>query len=353
MKPSTNPRASDHEAIQARAAAWLAERDDGLSAADEKGFAEWRAADVRHETAVARLEAAWGALAQLRSFRPEARQHPDPDLLAPPQANNVVRFPLRPVLAAAAAMVIALTAFVYWKTLPRTELIPAGETVLDSNRYVTNPGGYQRATLADGSVIELNENSAVTLAFTAGERRLRLERGEVHFTVAKNKERPFIVEASGIAVRAVGTAFNVKLDARAVEILVTEGVVSLRDIAQAQHVATNPSQIVAGERAIVSIRANGIVPQIERPTAAAIRQALAWQNSGLVFRSTSLEEVVSEFNRRNAVQIQIADAELADGLIVGNFQADNIEVFVSQMANNKDVRVERPSSDLVILHRAR
>lgn len=344
-------RASDHEAIEARAAAWLAERDDGLSPVDQKAFADWRAEDVRHEAAVVRLEATWSALAQLSKFRPEARQHPDADLLAPP-SENVVRFPWHPVLGLAAAMVVALTGFLYWRTQSKTAPIPAGEMVLESTRYVTNAGGYQRATLADGSMIELNENSAVALAFTAGERRVRLERGEAHFSVAKNKARPFIVEAGEIAVGAVGTAFNMKLVSPTVEVLVTEGVVSLRHVAMTQNSVMDPTRMVAGERAVVTVGPNGLIPRIERPTAAAIREALAWQNSGLVFRSTSLGGVVAEFNRRNAVQIQIADGELADEPIVGNFQADDIEAFVSQMANNKDVRVERPSPRLVILHRA-
>ena len=340
-----------HESIEARAAAWLAQRDDGFSGNEAQAFAEWRAKDPRHEAAVARLETAWIALQQLSNFRPNAEQHPDPDLLAPRQAH-IAQFPIRLIVAIAAAMIVALTAFVYWHIPSRTELVPVGESILDSNRYITNPGGYQRATLADGSVIELNQNSAVALAFTTAERRLRLEYGEVHFTVAKNTVRPFIVEANGLAVRAVGTAFNIKLDAEAIEILVTEGMVSLRDVDDKENGAAHPPLMVAGERALVSVGENGIVPKIERPTAAEIRQVLAWQNSGLIFRSTSLAEVVMEFNRRNTVQIQIADTELADDPIVGNFQADDIEAFVSQMSNNKAVHVERPTEDLVILHRA-
>jgi transmembrane sensor len=47
--------------------------------------------------------------------------------------------------------------------------------------------------------------------------------GEAHFFVEKDPQRPFVVNAAGIDVRAVGTAFNVRIDPAAVEVLVTEG----------------------------------------------------------------------------------------------------------------------------------
>ncbi|HRJ48303.1 MAG TPA: DUF4880 domain-containing protein, partial [Opitutaceae bacterium] len=83
MKPEpTSRRASEHETIEATAAAWLAQRDDGLDAAAAAEFELWRRKDPRHEAAVARLETTWHTLQQLRDFRPAARMHPDRDLLA-------------------------------------------------------------------------------------------------------------------------------------------------------------------------------------------------------------------------------------------------------------------------------
>jgi len=351
LKPTNKPRASEHEAIEARAAAWLAELDDGLSPAEEKTFAEWRAEDPRHEAAVARLRMAWGALARLRDFRPEARQHPDPDLLAPVSQGNAVRFPLRPVLGLAAAATIAATALVYWNTAARLELPPTREMPVDSNHYATTQGGYQRATLPDGSVIELNENSEVTLAFAVSERRVQLTRGEVHFTVAKNKLRPFIVAANGVNVRAVGTAFNVKVDPQSIEVLVTEGTVSLHSSAEAPMQMEDMPLMVAGERAVVSISPEGWRPHLDRPGAEAISMALAWQNPRVVFQDATLADVVSQFNRRNEVQIRIADRELTTEPVEGNFEAENIEAFVRLMGSNTRIRVERPSPGLVILHR--
>lgn len=350
MKSSDQPRASEHESIEARAAAWLAERDDGLTIEQEQEFSEWKAADRRHAAAVARLEIAWGALHQLREFRPEARQHPDPDLLAPAVHNNVVRFPWRPVLAIAAAAAIAVTALFVWEQRVPVETLPTRLVVTAADHYATTVGGYQRATLPDGSVIELNENSELNLAYTDAVRRVQLVRGEVHFTVAKNKERPFLVEANGVTARAVGTAFNVRIDSDAVEVLVTEGTV---EIGGSMQKAETLPLMTAGDQAIVSLDHTGRLPHFEKLSADVISARLSWQGSRLVFVDNPLSEVVAKFNEHNRVQIRIADPKLASFKVAGNFQAENVEAFLRLMASDRDIRVVRPSADLVILEQAR
>ena len=79
--------------------------------------------------------------------------------------------------------------------------------------------------LDDGSVAELNRGAEIEVNYTVAERRVVLRRGEALFTVAKNPARPFVVRAGGVDVRAVGTAFNVKLAGPNLEVLVTEGTV--------------------------------------------------------------------------------------------------------------------------------
>ncbi|MBC7365948.1 MAG: DUF4880 domain-containing protein, partial [Undibacterium sp.] len=98
-----SPRPSEDESIAATAAAWLAQRDDTLTPNEAAVFARWRAADPRHEAAVARLENAWTTLQPLRDFRPAARRHPDRDLLAAPARRAFLPFPVRARVAALAA----------------------------------------------------------------------------------------------------------------------------------------------------------------------------------------------------------------------------------------------------------
>src|SRR3546814_14557130 len=66
--------------------------------------------------------------------------------------------------------------------------------------------------LEDGSIVTLNGNSAVQIRYEDDIRRVVLRRGEASFEVAHNSERPFVVSADGVKVRAVGTEFVVGIE---------------------------------------------------------------------------------------------------------------------------------------------
>lgn len=364
--PSGSPpsRPSDDESIAATAAAWLAQRDDAFTAAEAAAFECWRAADPRHDAAVVRLENTWVALQPLRDFRPSAARHPDRDLLAACSRPNRLGSPLRTAaLALAAALIVAVGLWVFR---------PTSST---SVHYATTAGGYQRVVLNDGSVLELNGDTVADVAFQPTERRVRLLRGEAHFTVAKNASRPFWVEAGGVAVRAVGTAFNVRLGARDIEVLVTEGKVSVSEAnpliaavrnTPAEFTATTGGArtpvpdtfLVANERAVVSkVRAatSGALtaPVVERVAPEVVRDALAWQGPRLVFVDTPLAEVIAQFNRRNPVQLVLADAKLTTLPVGGSFRPENVEAFVRLLESGGDVSVERADASRLVLRRAK
>ena len=354
---SPPPRPSDDESIAATAAAWLAQRDDTFSAADAAAFERWCAADPRHADAVCRLERAWATLQPLRNFRPTAQRHPDRDLLSgPARPSRGVIFPLR-AFAFAAALMLTLG---FWAV--RT-------TSTSTLRYTTTAGGYERVILADHSVLELNGDTAAEVTYTAVERRVRLMHGEAHFTVAKNPARPFQVEAQGIAVRAVGTAFNVRLGAGEVEVLVTEGKVAVSEVEHVdpnalsvkdepkptrwgQPVPPTKTLVAANERVVVGPARESAV---ERVSPAAMRDALAWQSPRLVFVDTPLAEVVAQFNRRNAVQLELADADsvLAALPVGGSFRPENVEAFVRLLESGGDVTVDRADAARLVLRRTK
>jgi transmembrane sensor len=117
-----------------------------------------------------------------------------------------------------------------------------------------------------------------------------------------------------------------------------------------------PSSLVvtAGFRVTFSIDGrSAVVPLVEKVDEPAIRESLAWQAPRLVFVDTPLADVVAQFNRHNRLQITLGDASLMARPVGGNFRADNVETFVSLLERSRDIVVERPSPDRVILHRAR
>ncbi|PTX98541.1 FecR domain-containing protein [Opitutus sp. ER46] len=364
MKRRSAAASSEAAAIEATAAAWVAQRDGGFSPEEAQAFAAWCAADPRHAAAVARLEGAWQALQQLRDFRPAAQRHPDRDLLRPPApARRAPVLRLRHVVPLALAA--SLTVLAFWWT-GRPDASAAGE------HYATTVDGYQRVTLADGSVVELNGSSEVVVQFTAATRHVELRRGEAHFTVARNPARPFLVQAGDIAVRAVGTAFNVRLGREDIEVLVTEGKVDVAPPAllapapasspspapgasTPRYPVLTPTRLTANERAVVHAlaapHAAPPAPVVERLAPERVRAALAWQGPRLVFVDTPLAEVVTQFNRRNQLQLVVADPALATLPVGGSFRAENVEAFVRLLESDGDIVADRSAPGRILLRR--
>lgn len=349
MNPPTDPNALPRdEAIEATAAAWLAERDDGLSAEDAAAFASWRAADPRHEQAVRRLDRTWVSLQALREFRPEARIHPDRDLLARPAGAAVLPFRSLVASAALAACLILGSAWLWLRPGAPTD----GEL---HAHYATTVGGYQRMKLPDGSIVDLNAETEIREQFTAGERRVTLVRGEAAFQVTKNPARPFIVQADGVEVRAVGTAFNVCLKSDSVQVLVTEGRVRVEPPATLPQPREPIPEIGIGQRVIIpTVAAGGVaVPLVQDVSMTVIHDELSWREPRLRFLETPLAEVVRQFNARNRIQIELGDADLAPLPVEATFRAEDVEAFVRLLTSGGDLIAVRDGPDRIVIRRAR
>lgn len=336
--------------IEDAAIAWLTERDDGFSPAREREFAQWLRADARHAATVARLEQTLGLLRELPEFRSEintafARGAPVVPFSAGVPAVAPFRAPRRrPRLMAwaAAAAAVLFMAAVGWRVMQRPV----------EARYTTTVAGYERAKLDDGSTLELNAASAVRVQFTTAERRVQLESGEAHFAVAHDTARPFIVSAGAVSVRAVGTAFNVRLAASGdVEVIVIEGKVRVGPGgADATEAAAGPL-VAAGERIQIPRQAPALV--VERVPPAVLRQSLAWQSRLVEFAEVPLAEVVSRFNARNRLQLLLAEPALGERRIGGTFALDEPEAFVRLLERDGEIVAQRRGEDEMVLGRAR
>lgn len=78
------------------------------------------------------------------------------------------------------------------------------------NNIVTGIGERSQLVLPDGTHVWVNSCSSVSFHYDYGTKSRNVYlKGEAYFKVAKNAKLPFIVHASGIAVKALGTSFNV------------------------------------------------------------------------------------------------------------------------------------------------
>jgi transmembrane sensor len=168
--------------------------------------------------------------------------------------------------------------------------------------YAAGTGQYLAVTLADGTVVELNTNSEISVSLNEDFREIELIKGEVFFTVAKDKDRPFIVDVSGATVRAVGTAFNIyRVTDQSAIVSVTEGIVRVEE-AGGSSVTAAQSQLLTVDEALTIDAVRGL-------SEAKIKslQTTAWRQGQLLFDNTSIADAVEMLNRYLHKKVVVAD----------------------------------------------
>jgi len=322
--------AEDRRAIQDAAADWLVRKHSGLTADEQSELALWLAEDTRHQAVFAQLEWTWQQL-----NRP--REEGSADLALIELTRRRHRRFRRKVASVSATLAVAAVLAVVFYPAPA----PAPAPVAAPNPIaVVHPDAHR---LPDGSVVELNAGAQFAYNFTGMERDVHLTKGEALFSVAHDKVHPFIVAAGGIKVRAVGTAFNVRLRSDAVDILVTEGRVQV-DVPGSD----DPIYVSAGERTTVALVDGAGPMEVNHATADDVQQVLAWHSKRIEFTHAPLSEVVDIFNRENALKIRIGDGSIRDLQITGIYWADDPEGFLRLLQKVLDLRTERMESQVVL-----
>ncbi len=331
------------------AAGWLLEREDGFAPGRAEAFAAWRGGDQRNAAAFARVERTLAILDEMPAVRgplevrvgPAARE--EARVKSPVRATDFRRWAW--VTGMAAAVVIGAST---WRALQSPT---AAAQVYEA--IGTDP---RRVSLADGSVVDLNSNSRVEVQFSEGERHVTLVTGEAHFQVAHNQARPFIVAAHGISVRAVGTAFDVRLAGDHVDVLVVEGKVEVAHEAAGMFSAAKKTPLVpllvAGERTQVDVRSEATA-RVEEIAPGEAHALLSWQNRMTSFVDVPLREMVDRINRCNALQLVIGDPQLGDRKVGGVIDLSQVTAFVRLLEQEGDIIADRGADGKIVLRRAR
>lgn len=368
MKPYT-PGLETADDVEKTAADWVTRCDAGLTAAEQQIFQDWLSADARHADAFDRLSEAWSVFDRVQ-------QHGAVSVILDRLAQRARRRRTRRVQAGVVAGLVLCAGLAYF-TLRPEQSAPLGPGRIEVARAQSGaaklvPQDSPIRRLPDGSIVELKDGAEIEVAYSPEARRVRMVRGEAYFRVEKDKSRPFYVEAQGVQVRAVGTAFSVQLQSAAVEVVVKEGAVDVGHTFAAPG-DTGPVRVDAGKRIVVpalrlrpALRASGTKPSPSalpaeappalQPTAMTeeeLAARLAWRIPRLEFDGMPLADAIVLFNRYNTLQIILADPAAGSLRISGNFRSDNPEGFVSIVEQSLDFVAERRSEREIVLRSAR
>ncbi len=234
---------------------------------------------------------------------------------------------------------------------------------------VTQKGSRTRSLLADGTTVWLNVGSKLYYEndFNGTTREVRLE-GEAFFDVVRQANRPFIVHTSGIDIRVLGTAFNVKSypEDKNVETTLYRGLVQVLrhedSLNQPIQLTPNHKLVVPKQAAIekaklsednrLSVKSNSpVLTSIDSTKKESERIETAWRYNRLEFNGDNFEEAAKKLERWYNVSIFFEDEKVKqlNGLI-GTFESETVaEAFAAlkeaypikfKIINNHEIFVE-------------
>lgn len=302
------------QTITEEAARWHARAALGpLSGEDEHRLDAWLQQDVRHRLAYAEVAAVGYALEQAEP-RVEIKK------------RTLRRWPIW-VGAAAAPLLLILA----------VTLAPHALQDWRSDVH-TAAGTLRQQRLPDGSILQLDTDTGVSLPFSPDHRDVELLRGALAVEVTKDPAHPFRVHCAGIEARAVGTRFVVVRRSAEVEVGVTEGVVAVR----ADNHST-PTLIQAGQRALID-PGSGVIHSEPLPA-----MSYGWTRNVLSFDRVPLEKVVAELARYLPEHVVFRATNHATTPVTATFPIEHPEAALQAIAKTNGLSIRHVPNVLYVV----
>lgn len=279
---------------------------------------DWESFVAEHRAARARADASEGrsdatsrpGLAHLRSGR---------RWFARPR-------PLLALAAAAAACLVLLAG-------------PALVLRLEAD-HMTEVAEQRIVRLDDGSTVQLAPRSAIGVLYGAERRHVRLLKGEAFFEVAHDSRRPFVVEAAGLDVTALGTAFDVRLGGEGTGIAVQQGVVRV-EAARAQPLLSE--RLEAGDW--LRVASDG---RVERGQVLP-GEVAAWRRGRIIAKNRPVAEIVEQLRAYYDGLIVLHGADLASQPLTGVYNLSDPVDALRAVARAQGAGFHRISPWIVVL----
>ena len=266
------------------------------------------------------------------------------------QESDVILMPSRRKRFLRPAIAVALVTGALYAGIRLTgsqEPVPA-KTALEPEKTIsqvsTRNGSKTNLILPDGTKVWLNAGSSLTYDSSYGKnlREVSLS-GEGFFEVVKNKEKPFIIHASKINVKVLGTEFNVRsypTDKTTVASLIRGSIeVTFKDKPNKKIILKPNEKIIVDNNLILDDilenshqrrEKNYEVPGVdikklthEFKTGTIIETS--WVENKLIFQDESFEEIANMLERWYGVTIIFKNNQLKENHLTGSFRTETIE----------------------------
>ena len=200
-------------------------------------------------------------------------------------------------------------------------------------------------TLPDGSLVSLNSDTKLKYPrkFGKNTREVIIE-GEAFFEVKPNKNKPFIIHAGNAQIKVLGTSFNVCAypSEKLVEIIVKTGKVQVlnktNETKQNNELILNP-----GDKGTLEYSSNALLKTTNQDP-----NFLSWKTRVLIFRATSLGEVISNLEKVYKVNISLADPKLNELLLTAQFNDYSLDFILKVIETTFRMETQKINGQYII-----
>lgn len=205
---------------------------------------------------------------------------------------------------------------------------------------VASTGVVKKVILEDGSLVWLKGNSKIVYYENKNEGiRYSELKGEALYEIAKDANRPFIVNCGDVRLKVLGTSFSVKMHGDSMELQVLTGKVNLSTDADAMGVDVLPNQ--------KAVFANGKINKLSINVHEAL-SAIADTEYNLKFVNTPLEEVVAGLEKKFDARIKIENKDAGRCGLTIDLVDQSLEHALEMITEVLDVNYERDGESFVI-----
>ena len=206
--------------------------------------------------------------------------------------------------AAAILLIPVLTILLYTLSEKKIQSDGYAGFVSDSLEVIAPIGSKTIVHLSDGSEVQLNYGSKIKYPhFFSGDSRDVALTGEGFFKVAHNPQKPFIVRAKNLNIKAVGTTFNVLayLNSDIIETTLVSGKVILEQVEKNGNIE-NIGAMTPG----MHVNINSLNGSLAH-TDGNIEKYISWTEGKLIFEDTPIYQVAERLSRMYNIDFKVDD----------------------------------------------
>lgn len=204
-------------------------------------------------------------------------------------------------------------------------------------------------TLPDGTLVSLNTDTKLQFPKRFGRKTREVTiTGEAFFEVKPNKNKPFIIHAGKAQIKVLGTSFNVSAypETKLVEVIVETGKVQVVNKTTETEL-TNELILAPGDKGTLVYSSNSLLKTTNQDP-----NFLAWKTHNLIFKATSLAEVIGNLEKVYKINIRLADSRLNGLLLTAQFNDYPLDFILKVIETTFQIEAQKVNGQYILKARS-